>query len=724
MDAAQFKQCLAWLSQREFELAEEGCRRCLNEHPDNPSVLSLLGNVLLQSGRPDQAIKTYRQASLHAPHDNDIRFNLALALEACGQKAEAVLIYRQTLQNDPSYLSALHNLIKALDEAGDTVEADTLCLNFATLTKQQGLHTRVAGDWMQEGLEMIGRHAVALGILRLKRARQIDPELAVIAYNLGNALQTSKQFTAALEQYDDAGRLGMDCPELKCNRGIVLAEMGRFSEAYIALKQVTQHCPDYLLPYAALSHVSFDLGYPEQALDVLQQALARISPNTDHKVAAKLYQAYGLTLAKLREHDMAVSQLQKAISLDPDTPDHVSAYLMELTYLETKANRLDEIHRRQGSQHSSAGTLDKPRTPKTLLRIGIISADLREHSVAYFMEPLFANRDKRKISIVAYYNHSHADTVTARLKGHADQWRDIANLNTDELTDRINDDKIDVLIDLAGHTRGNRLDVFRRRVTPLQITYLGYPTITGVSNIDYRLSDSIIDPVCEYPLGVSEMPARLKHHFCYRPPVEPPPIREPGGDEIVFGSFNNLPKITDSTLDFWSHVLLSVPGSRLLLKSRGLACASVTASIHNRMGKCGVNPDRILLKDWIYDSSHHLDLYNEIDIALDSTPYNGATTTCEALWMGVPVVSLAGETHPSRMGASILSAAGLSNLIASSPQMGAEIAASLVSNNGKLNRIDRLRMRESVTNSKLCDEIGFMRDFEQLVDRLYHSGGS
>jgi predicted O-linked N-acetylglucosamine transferase (SPINDLY family) len=294
-------------------------------------------------------------------------------------------------------------------------------------------------------------------------------------------------------------------------------------------------------------------------------------------------------------------------------------------------------------------------------------------------------------------------------------------LSDAQLAQRIRDDGIDILVDLAGHTAGNRLLMFARKPAPVQVTYLGYPTTSGLSAMDYRLSDWEVDPPGYEGLNSERLVRMARSYYCYRPYEGAPevsalPARQAG--HITFGSFNNLAKVSPQLLRLWARVLEAVPGSRLLLKARSLGDAGVRASLLERMQRLGIGAERVQLHGWEAQTGGQLALYAGVDIGLDTYPYNGGTTTCEALWMGVPVVTLAGGTHASRMGASLLKAAGLERLVARSEQSYVELAVELAHDREQLELL-RAQMRERLRTSPLLDEEGFTRELEALYRRIW-----
>ena len=347
-----------------------------------------------------------------------------------------------------------------------------------------------------------------------------------------------------------------------------------------------------------------------------------------------------------------------------------------------------------------------------IVKIGYVSGDFRRHSVSHFLLPVFRHHDRTAFEIHGYSNNALTDDVTERLTALADGWRLIFGLDDEAAARMIAEDGIDILVDLSGHTAHNRLSLFARQPAPVQVTWLGYPGSTGLKAIGYRLVDAITDPPGEADAHYSERLVRLDHGFlCYAPLDQAPaPVPRPEGP-IRFGSFNNPAKLSPATLDLWVKVLEAVDGSELLLKGRPFADPKVRQALLTRFGKRGIASDRIVLLEHIAAPEQHLAAYGEMDIALDPFPYNGTTTTCEALWMGVPVVTLLGDRHSARVGASLLTQVGLDSLIAHTPQDYIRLAADLAADYRRRAGL-RGKLRAMMQNSPLCDGPGFTRRLE------------
>jgi predicted O-linked N-acetylglucosamine transferase (SPINDLY family) len=337
---------------------------------------------------------------------------------------------------------------------------------------------------------------------------------------------------------------------------------------------------------------------------------------------------------------------------------------------------------------------------------------------------LLERHDHRQFEVFCYSNWPRADAITARFRSSADHWKEISRLNDQQAAKLIRADAIDILVDLSGHTGLNRLLVFAQKPAPVQVSYLGYPGTTGLGTIDYRLTDDLADPVGLTDQFHTEALHRLPHtNWCFAesgdsPPVEPQPATRQG--HLTFGSFNNLAKVTGAMLQVWASILRQVSGSRLLLKAAAFGSAGAQERVRQSFAAQGIDVSRLSLYGPQPDHSAHLALYGQMDIALDTFPYHGTTTTCDALWMGVPVITLAGQTHVSRVGLSLLSNIGLPELVAFTPDQYVQIAVELAKDP---NRMDALRrgMRARMLASPLMDAAAFARDMEAAYRQMWRN---
>lgn len=350
------------------------------------------------------------------------------------------------------------------------------------------------------------------------------------------------------------------------------------------------------------------------------------------------------------------------------------------------------------------------------MRIGYLSADFREHSVSSFLSSLLEAHDPTRVRVYMYSNNQEDDATTERLRSRAHAWCGIRSMNDDDAARLIARDDLDVLIELSGHTIGHRLGVAARRPARRVMTYLGYPNTTGLSRIDHRIVDDVTDPPGS-ERWMSERALRLPGCFvCYTPPEAGPACeRERGGrGPITFGSFNNVAKITDRTVRLWSEIVRSVAGSVLVLKAAALAGRWTRDRLAARFAEAGLDASRVRVMPPTQSREEHLSAYSGIDVALDTFPYHGTTTTCEALWMGVPVITMMGRVHAARVGGSLLASAGLGELVADSERDYVRIAVSLARDEARL-RAMKAGLRERFECSSVCDGPRFARAFESAL---------
>ena len=412
---------------------------------------------------------------------------------------------------------------------------------------------------------------------------------------------------------------------------------------------------------------------------------------------------------------------RKALEANPGDAIARSNYLLTLNY--KPDSDADEVYREHlrlmppSSEGDGGRTFPNELTPSRPLRIGFVSPDMRTHSVAYFFEPLLESLDRKDCTCFCYADVANADEITTRLRALSDGWCDITKLDMVAIRNRIREDSIDILVDLAGHTSARNMVIFAARSAPIQLTWLGYPNTTGLQCMDYRITDEHADPVDEGTPGTEEL-LRLKAGFlCYKAPLNAPevnPLPATNKGYITFGSFNNLAKVNDRVLALWACLLAQVPHSRLYLKNPSFTDGATCQAFAEKLGDLGVAPDRVTLVGRTPTTQEHLGCYGEIDIALDTFPYNGTTTTCEALWMGVPVVAMVGHVHAARVGASLLAAANHPEWLARDEDAYLRIAAGLASD---LTALASLRggLRRELAGSVLCDAKGFAAGFMRAM---------
>jgi protein O-GlcNAc transferase len=538
------------------------------------------------------------------------------------------------------------------------------------------------------GKVLIGTGRAPQAVYELERARAQAPDDWEVHFHLHQAYIASRQPDKAVKAGEESFRLSRSEQVAGSLASLLLAE-GRFSESERWYDEMRAMNPDNLVAVLGLSRVYTSTLRGRQGLDILQAAL-----KADMR-SLGMFRHLGFQM-----------QYVSGVSPQEAFEAHRTAGMLAA---------------RQADGYPPRLQVDGDRERK--LTIGFLSPDFRQHACAHFLEPLFACHTKEKFRFVAYSNTLYPDEVTQRLKKSVELWRDAVNLPDAVLAQQIADDKVDIAIDLAGHTLGNRLSSLVLRPAPITGTYLGYPATTGVPGIDFRLVDSITDPPGSDAFATEKL-VRLDPCFlCFRPlagapEVGPLPCR--GAGSVTFGSFNILDKVSDATLDAWAEVLKRVPGSRMLIKSKPLREESIAARMRAAFEARGVESSRLELLGWVPGLAEHIGLYRRIDIALDTYPYNGTTTTCEALWMGVPVVTWRGDKHASRVGGSLLTAVGLGELIAEDAASYVQVSAGLASDVDRLSSL-RQSLRERMAASPLCDERGFTGRFESMMRELWRA---
>jgi len=437
-----------------------------------------------------------------------------------------------------------------------------------------------------------------------------------------------------------------------------------------------------------------------------------------HNNLANVLQLTGDTEGALRHQKQAI-----AISTEGDAPSNLLYTLNLLAGL--PASEIARQHRAWGDACSGLSlnsTHSNLREPTRKLRVGYVSSDFCTHSVAFFLAPLFEAHDRSKVELLGYSGGFRHDATTTRLKELASEWVDISAMSDDAAAERIREDRVDILVDLAGHTRGHRLGVFARAPAPVQVTWLGYPNTTGLRTIGYRITDAIVDPPGAVEANHTEQLVRLENGFlCYEPWATAPNVTLPPSSEsgkITFGSFNNLAKIGPSVIAAWSRILRSVEGSRLILKAMPFADSGVQRLFEARFKAHGVTRRQLQFFPEAAGVDEHLARYADIDIALDPFPYCGTTTTCEALWMGVPVISLAGDRHASRVGLDLLTRVGLPEFAAENLDAYVAAAVELAANPARLVTV-RSDLRGQMARSPLCDAVRFARELEAAYRTMW-----
>lgn len=532
----------------------------------------------------------------------------------------------------------------------------------------------------------VGRADAAVELL--KRVIQIDPSRADAWNNLGESYRALRMASEAVDAYRKAIARDPKFAPAYNNLGIVLALTGQYEGAVNAWQQAIAIRPDYASAHNNLGNVFGLQGRTEEAIAAHRNAV-RLEPNDPWK------------------HSNLLRDMNFSSSISPE--------------------QLLEEHKtwwqRHGAPHArTIGVHANDRNPDRKLRMGFLSPDFRKHSVAYFLEPIYSNRDRSAFEFYSYAQVPVGDEVTERFASMSDGWRSTVGQSDEAVAQQIRADRIDVLVELAGHTADSRVLVCARKPAPVQVNYLGYPFSTGLATMDYRLTDEIADPPGQSERLHTETLIRLPMTaWCYRPPADAPAVIDTPAARngfVTFGSFNSFWKVSPEVADAWVTILNRMPTAKLMLKGPAMGDPGLRGRATETFTSRGVDASRVILVDYEPSGTNHLSRYGEVDVALDTFPYCGTTTTCEALWMGVPVLTFAGRIHQTRVGASLLTSLELKDWITSSLDQYIDVACSFAADIPQLSAL-RSGMRDRMERSALRDEIGFARDFEAAIRQMW-----
>ena len=535
--------------------------------------------------------------------------------------------------------------------------------------------------------------------------------LGVVAHQLGNHQAAAQQIGRALAI--EPGRA-----DFHCNLGAVEQALGKPDSAMASYHRALELAPDHTLAHNNLGNVLKDLGRLGEAVACYERAL-ELEPDL-----TLAHNNLAVALTGRGELEAAIAAYRRAVELKPDFTAAHSNLLYTLNFSPGyDAHSLYEEHRLWAQRHAeplarSILPHTNDRSPGRLLRVGYVSPDFRQHPVGLFVLPLLAHHDPGKIRVYCYASVARPDEITERCRAHAHVWRNVTGQSDEQVAQLIREDQIDILVDLTMHMPGNRLLAFARKPAPVQVTYLAYCGTTGLSTIDYRLTDPYLDPPERGDRLYTEESIRLPEtYWCYPdrgndPAVGPLPAEKAGS--ITFGCLNNFCKVTAPAVDAWAGLLTALPQSRLLLHAYpGTHCERMREEFASH----GVSAERVEFTGYL-PTAEYLRAYDRIDIGLDPFPLGGGTTTCDALWMGVPVVSLAGETAVGRGGLSILSNLGLAELVARDAGSYVEIAVELARDRSRLAGL-RAGLRERMRASPLLDAPRFARNVEAVYRLLW-----
>ncbi len=516
------------------------------------------------------------------------------------------------------------------------------------------------------------------------------------------------RWSAAIASYEKALAVGHSEYRLHLNYAVALQQVCRFRDQRDQLSMALQHWPESLEALNHLAVAQIKLSDPCAAERTCRLILAK---ECDHLAA---WRNLGIALSYQGRVLEAIEAMQRSVEIAPSDSSARDNLLLALNYIATDGLELASVHRLLCADLPSAPRKDLPGTTGRRIRVGYVSGDFRSHSVSFFMAGIVGTHDRQCFEVFCYSTTNSPDRRTEDFRYLADHFVDLSTHSDIEAAGRIDADAVDILVDLGGHTSGNRLGIFALRPAPIQASYLGYPATTGCPFIDFRLVDALTDPADSSAFSTEDLVRLPAPFLCYTPHSTFPatsPLPAFANGHITYGSFNHSSKISEETLDLWSRVLIENPASRMVIKSREFSDETICDQFRRRFAQRGIDSPRLTFLGLIENPQEHLAAYSRIDVALDTYPYNGTTTTCEALWMGVPVITLVGTLHAARVGYSILNSVGLDGLAVTSPDNFVAIATAFPEDWSQLANL-RARLQKMVLKSPLCDPRRLTRGME------------
>ena len=773
--ASTYKTAVEHMRRGRLDEAGRSCRAILARRPEHSGAAHLLGVIHQRRGEHEQAVELLRRAATVKAASATRHVDLGNSLDALGRLDEAIGCFERAMSIDAMCRPAYVNLANAYQKQSRLNEAIDVYRRGIEIDSQQALLHSNLGN----ALRLAGQMDDAVAACRL--AIDLDPSYAGAHVNLAAACQALNRDVEAADHYRHALKLDARHSQAHNNLGTVLQAQGRVDEAQRCYRKALEADPRCIDALGNLGAVLRARGRLKAAAVLFRRGLAMDPKRIElHNAMGNLYKQAGVL-------DRAVRCYRRALELDSDSAETISnlgtawlnlgrfqraaacareAMRLKPSWAGAASNLLFALnynprltsqqivteHRRWGSDHASGvqsgQAHDHDPAPDRVLRVGYVSPDFRRHPVASFILPILRHHDPKRVRCTCYAELEAPDAMSTRIRGLCHDWRRTRGFDDDRVAQMVCDDRIDILVDLAGHTAHNRLLVFARRPAPVQVTWLGYPNTSGMDQIDYRLSDNITDPPGARTPG-SEQLVYLDHGICcFDPPqpanppqgsagiqgrARPSPLPARRAGHVTFASLNNSTKLNRDVLDLWCHVLRACPDARLMLLRHDLR-GSLRHRIMRRLDRGGISPQRVdvwhrLPTTRVGRGRGHLEGYARADIALDPFPWNGHATTCEALWMGVPVVTLAGDRYAGRMAASVLHRIGHGELVATSPDMYVRIASQLAAD---IDRLDRLRttLRADMEASPLCDGAVFTAGLEEVYRRMWvrwcllHTNGS
>lgn len=705
-------QLIALFNQGRYAELEGHAQSLLNRYPESGFAWKILGTALGIQGK--SAVPALQKAAQFLPNDAETHYNLGLALQTLGQFDAAIASYRRALVLRPDDADAHSDLGNALQELGRHEAA------VASYRRALALNPRLAEAHNKLGcaLHDLGNPRDAAASYR--RALALNPRDVEAYNNLGFALQEVGQLEDALTHYRQALALDPVYAVAHNNLGNVLQELGQLNSAVASFQRALELKPEYVVAHYNLGNALQELGQIDAALTSYQRALV-LDPDSP-----KAHNNLGNVLKDLGQLDAALASYKRALAINREYAEVRGnlLFILNFTASHTTDICLEEARtygRMVAKQVAARFTQWQCTAKPERLRVGLVSGDLRIHPVGHAIESLLEQIDPTQLELIAYPTSRKVDELTARIRPYFSYWKPIYGKNDADAAHLIHSDGVHILLDLSGHTAHNRLPLFAWKPAPLQASWLGYFATTGVAEISYLLTSEVAVPQTQHADFTENVWYLPDIWLCFTPPkLELPVTTLPALQNgfLTLGCFQRMDKISDAALGAWGRILTRLPKSRLRLACKQLGDAAVASRLMQRLQLNGINPTQVELQGAAGTREEYLARYAEVDIMLDTFPYPGVTTTCEALWMGVPTLTLAGNTLLSRQGAGILIPAGLRDWVATNEIEYVEKALQLTSNFTKLAEL-RAGLRAQVLASPVFDAPRFARNFEAALWALW-----
>lgn len=705
-------------AQGQLDQAIECCRRALLLKPDFVGAYGNLGLAFEAQGKLDQAIENYRKAVALKPTYADMHFNLGNVLKKQGKLDESIRSYRKALAINPNDAEAHYNMGNIFQDLGKLDEAVTSYHKALVLRPGYAEAHNNLGNTLQ----LQGRLSEAIQSYR--KALALDASNAEAHNSLGTALKDQGRQEEAITCYRTALALRPDYVDAYGNLGSLFLAYGKLDEAIQNYRKVIELRPEYAEAYN-------NLGNPLHSQGKLSEAAACFSKAVELRPDfAEAYNNQGNVFLDQGKLDAAIASYRKAISIRPDYILAHDNLLMAIThhpdysseqYL-AEAHRYGDLVAARAKPYAQWQVAPPGSEVLPSLRVGLVSGDFKSHPVGFFLEGMLAHLNPARIELVAYSTVPKEDALTVRIKPRFSAWNLVAGLSDEAVANKIHADGIHILIDMAGHTAHNGLPVFAWKPAPVQVSWLGYWASTGVSGMDYLLADRVSVPEHSQESFTESVFCLPDTRLCFTPPAESenfpvsalPQMRN---GYITFGSFQKLGKMNEGVLALWGRVFRALPEARLRLQNRQMNCPVAREQLLSRLASFGINSERVTIEQET-PRDGYLAAHADVDIILDTFPFPGGTTTCEALWMGVPTLTLAGDSLLGRQGAGLLNCVGLSDWVASSKDEYVNLAVSHATDMPRLEQL-RADLRQKALDSPLFDGVRFAVNLENALQEMW-----